>query len=308
LKVLKQLRTSWNCFWFKPIHPADLCAPRFVFFAAVFLFYFLEDFGAWASMPSELWHPISFFQFFRQPSAGWVIFLSQVWKTSLLLSAIGFLTPVFLPIAASLGLYMIGLQFCFGFIHEANANIALYSLVLACSPCGERLSVDSLIRKKYPGWCGRAKSEILAWPIKLIWVIWCCMFISAAFSKLQHTGVAWVTGDGLRDKFVLNQYHFSFRHFDFVGSLAFWIARFPRLCNFLAGLVLALELSVWLILFSRRLRIFLVPCFFLIQIVMWLVFLADFRISLLAYVFFVPWGAWMARIFMSVGSWRGSLK
>ena len=87
------------------------------------------------------------------------------------------------------------------------------------------------------------------------------VFFSAGASKLLSSGAAWVTSDHMVTVLLKEQYNN-----DPLVAWGAWIARHPPLPNLMAALTLVLELGYPLALFSRRARLFFVPCMFAAQL------------------------------------------
>ena len=62
---------------------------------------------------------------------------------------------------------------------------------------------DVVVTTRWAPWNRR---PAYAWSKKLIWTLWVGMFLSAGISKIRHSGLHWVTSDGLRTQFIFNQY------------------------------------------------------------------------------------------------------
>ncbi len=278
------MRARWENFWFASADPLDLAVARFLFFGIVLIFF--QNFMnlKWATVPMELWQPISFFRFTAslRLSESAVQNIIYLWNVATLFACVGFITPVSASVSALLSTYLIGLGYCYGNIHADGPMVIIISFILALSPCANAFSCDAVITG-----ATKRNKEIPIWTFKLIWLVWSLMFFSAALCKLKFSGLSWVTTNNLRDWIIFNHYNYYFRRNGW--DIGLFIAQFPRLCQFAAAAVIAMELSVPMILISSRLRRLIVPMTLFFQIACAYVLLVDLKTPYLAYLFFVPW-------------------
>lgn len=166
----------------------------------------------------------------------------------------------------------------------------MVSFIYRMSPASQVFSVDTfLIRRFMPSL--KSQNEIPRWPLLLIWLNWSLMFFSAAIAKLKISGLNWIFSNNLRNHIIFNQFWFHSRKTSW--ELGSTIVQFPILCQVAAASVLLLELSMPLIIFSKRFRHFAVLSCFIFQISSWFVLLVRFDASFIFYTFFVPWSQWI---------------
>ncbi|MGQ4807533.1 hypothetical protein NKDENANG_00885 [Candidatus Entotheonellaceae bacterium PAL068K] len=284
---------AWNRFWFAPAAswPLGLC--RACFFASFYGLYLAgSDLRWYALFPDGFFQPRSFFAWLSLPIAGWAAlhWLVTAFELSVILAALGLLTRTATAVSFVLGLYVIGLQFNYGYLHWAHAVVPIVMGVLALAACGDALSIDALIRKRTTGKVAGPGGQY-GWPVQLVRLIFVTVFLAAGLAKLRAAGLSWVTSDTLRHYIIENQYVFradATRAWS--RPLADWLVRHPGLCRVLAGLTLTLELSAPAALVSSRARMLLIPALCLFQVGNALLLYQDFFFAYLGlYAFWVPW-------------------
>jgi hypothetical protein len=290
---MSALAVAWNRFWFTPAAPWPLGLCRAWFFASFFALYLWRwDQRVYAFFPEGFYQPRSFFAWLSLAPVGEATFAWLVtgFEGAVMLSALGLFTRLATAASFALGLYIIGYQFNYGYLHWAHAVVPIVMGVLALAPCGDALSIDMLLRRR-TAIRGRQTGGQYRWPVQLVRLIFVSVFLAAGLSKLRAAGLAWVTSDTLRYYLLENQYIFEAAAAASWGrSLATWLVLHPSLCRLLAGLSLALELSAPAALLCRRARVLLIPSLCLFQVGNALLLYQDFFFAYLGlYAFWVPW-------------------
>ena len=288
------LAAIWNIFWFAPAAPWPLGLCRAGFFASFYvLFLARTDLRWYALFPPGFYQPRSFFAWLSLPVPSWEVmgWLVTAFEISVILAALGLMTRLATLTAFVLGLYVLGLQFNYGYLHWAHAIVPIVMGILALGPCGDALSLDALIRRVATGKTANAGGQY-RWPVQLVRLVFVTVFLAAGLAKLRQAGLEWVLSDTLRNYFLENQYVFrSEGAAAWSHLLADWLIVRPGLCKVLAVAVLAVELSVPAALFSRRARRWLIPVLFLFQVGNALLLYQDFFFAYLGlYFFWMPWG------------------
>ncbi|PON19440.1 hypothetical protein C2W62_02635 [Candidatus Entotheonella serta] len=283
----------WNRFWFAPTAawPLGLC--RAGFFAAFYLLYLYRwDQRVYAFFPDGFFQPRSFFVWRSLAPVSEVVFTWLVtgFEYAVLLSALGIFTRLSTAASFTLGLYVIGYQFNYGYLHWAHAVVPLVMGVLALAPSGDAWSVDGLLFQRVAR-RGKQVGGQYHWPMQLVRLIFVSIFLAAGLSKLRAAGLSWVTSDTLQHYILENQYIFQdTSSAAWERAVAAWLVRTPILCQILAGLSLTLELSAPAALFSHRARIILIPSLFVFQVGNAFLLYQNFFFAYLGlYAFWIPW-------------------
>lgn len=199
--AIKSFPDAWNRFWFQPQSPLPLCIFRIVFGAvmiASFLIQFGRDyslfFGVNSIVPGS---SVDFYQWNRLPVFDLLLILPPedgVRIGFLYFSAfVAFLVMIgFCTRLSTAILFLCYLSLCnhAPIILMAGDNFArLIALFLCFSPCGERLSVDALIKKEH-GSC-----KYLPTAQRMIQVQLCIIYLVNVLYKFA--GLKWRDGSAV---------------------------------------------------------------------------------------------------------------
>ena len=111
-----------------------------------------------------------------------------------LLALAGLVTRVSLLLFATGTWIFVAHLFSYGDRHHTEALFAIFLMLLALAPSGERLSVDAVIRRWRTGKPGAETSELAIWPLKLTLVLLGFSYLSAGMAKMAHSGLRWMNG------------------------------------------------------------------------------------------------------------------
>jgi hypothetical protein len=294
---LRWLRQRWNQYWFEASGPSNLGLCRIVFFGTMVVLYLGINSGLWATVPDVFWMPITVFDALSLPvlprEALW--WLDRIWLLSLALSCVGLLTRSSTLVAFLVGAYLLGLPHNFGKTHHSDAILLLTLGVMALSRCGDAWSLDQIIRRRR-GTADATRrtprtSGEYTWPVRLIWALMAVVFFSAGVSKLRHSGLDWIFSSNLHFQLLRHRYsHVA------LSGLAPLVAHSVAFTKVMAAGSVALELSAPLALFSRRLRLLIVPGLLLLQAGIWALMGVSFTQYLAVYIFWVPWDRLVDRL------------
>ena len=179
--------------------------------------------------------------------------------------------------------YLLGLPEFFGKINHVHQHLIWFSLLLAFSPCGDALSVDSQVR----AWRGQpapaSPSRAYGFPIRVAWLLMGVAYFFPGVAKLS-AGSEWYLSDSLRN--------IMYGFWSGRGFLPwFRIDQYPLLMRATAVGTIAFEISFIFLIFSRRLRPFVAVAGVLFHILIWVYMRINFLPLLCCYVTFVDWGA-----------------
>jgi hypothetical protein len=224
---------------FEPTDGFDLCFCRILYCTLLCWMFLPRDFTVWGDIPDVFWDPIWLFDRagLGPPSTHALAWSQLIWKSSLVLSAIGVCTRLSLAIGALIGVFLLGTQHCFGKVDHIDAVVPIVLGVLCVSRCGDYLSVD-----RRAGWAkGLGRSGEYRWPLWTIWLLYGLVFLGAGISKLRYGGLDWGR-DGEIQALLLS-------HAGSLGGEPWvnWgpvIAGYPRICSAIGSATLACECMV----------------------------------------------------------------
>ena len=278
------LRANSHRYWFTPETAEQLALVRVVSYGLLFAIYLPLDDRGWTQVSPVFWVPISAFHFLSGPPRNAVLIgvLQILWKTSLLTSAIGFLSRLSMAAAAALGFFLLGLPNCFGKIHHLDGFPVLLLGILALSRCADALSVDRTLRRGREIQSG--VSAQYRWPVRLAQTLFLLVFFAAGLAKLRNGGLAWMTAANMRSIWLAE----LFTHTP-PTQLGSFLAQSPWLSQFAAVATVIVELSALPALFVRRLRILVLVGLLGLQALIALMLGVYFTPHLVGYALFVPW-------------------
>jgi hypothetical protein len=305
------LLQKWHRYWFTPETAEQLALVRVVSYALLFAIYLPLDDRGWTQVSPVFWMPISAFHILSGPprNAALIGILQILWKTSLLTSAIGFVSRASMVTAAGLGFFLLGLPNCFGKIHHLDGFPVLLFGILALSRCADALSVDRVLRSSRATPSGQemrskqeARSDIsgqYGWPLRLAQTLFLLVFFAAGCAKLYNSGVAWMTATNMRSIWLGELCTHSSP--TGLGSL---LARSTWLAQFAAVATVVIELSALPALFIQRLRILTLIGLLGLQVFIALMLGVYFTPHLVGYALFLPWGRYYTKLRGPAGSSR----
>jgi hypothetical protein len=172
------------------------------------------------------------------------------------LALVGFFTRVSLFLFATGIWIFVAHLFSYGDRHHTEALFAIFLMLLALVPSGERLSLDAVIRRRRTGAGGAETSELAVWPLKLILVLLGLTYFSAGMAKMIHSGPRWMNGYTL-------QGHTLADALERGHPFGVWLAQQHTLAVLLSVFTIVFELFFWVALVVPRRRL---PAFLLVAL------------------------------------------
>lgn len=251
-----RLAGLWDSFWFRPGSALNLAAARVVFAAHALWVLFSRDLPALSDLPPEFWMdvPASWrWRYLIEPGRGALEYVLQMVTVVALSSALFGLLPRLACFVSGVLLYHLApLETLFWTPnpYERGFTITVLALLtLSCSRCGDRLS---------PFQRGGASpgSSDHGWPLRLIQLFLCQVYLFAGYSKLFRVGFGWISAENLRAWLLVFSQQDQVAVFTRLGP---WIAERPGLLFTIALGSMVFDLAFIAVLFSRRWRLVLVP-------------------------------------------------
>lgn len=157
-------------------------------------------------------------------------------------------------------------------------------LILSFAPCGDRLRLVPSAR------ADREPADY-TWPLRLVQVLLCQIYLFAGYAKLFESGLAWLTADNIRGWLLtLNQG----LAVDPPSSWGAAVAEVPAACAAIAWGGIVFELAFPLVLFSRAARRVILPVAVLFHVANAVLFRIVFQ-NLPLLLLFVDWDGLRAR-------------
>jgi hypothetical protein len=292
---MKKVLAWWDHYWFRPAPLLDLAMMRILAVAGQLILYFFvwnpidNDFVKLAEIP-HMYEPLAAVRFFMRPFGvdNMPSLLSMViifWATVLagLLATVGLWTNIAVFLFACGTLFMQAYSYSFGDFHHPEAIMAIMLFVLAFSPCGRVLSVDSR-RRGAAGSLADSQSSFAAWPRKVLLCLFSLIYLSAAYYKWITGGWAWLNGYTLQ--FYLLQDGLRWN-----AELGPWLAGHHGLAVIMSWVCVLFEAGFFLVLFFPRLLWVALPLGFGMHVGIKLLMNASFWEYQIFYLALIPWAA-----------------
>jgi hypothetical protein len=243
-------RSIVSKFFSQATHPINLGIFRIVLFAALIIYVDIPQVVQFSRFPAELRvapFGIGWLINILPINPAWATVASYLFIVACVGGILGFFSRTSATITVILGFYVLGIPQFFGKIDHYH-HLLWFAAILAASPCGDALSLDSLIAAR-----NGKRSESLepsaayALPLKFVMLLIGIIYFFAGVWKFVIGGFSWATGDTM--KYILYAQWFRL---DWMP--AFRIDQYPLLCR-VAGLgVIFFELAFVFVLFFPRIR------------------------------------------------------
>lgn len=215
--------------------------------------------------------------------------LKSLMILSLFSATIGLLTNLTTKSSALLFVFYEGLLRSFAHFNHDEMPAVYILFVLALSPCGDVLSIDS--------WRGKAAAQrsgiIFGYPILLMRVLLAWSYFSSALIKLRVAGLSYLSPDNLPSLAIL---HSLDNLHDTQFRWAFWLPQVRQYAPIFVALVLLWELSFPLAIFFRRTRPIILGLGVIFHLATMFLMNIFFPYHLAMYVVFIDWGRAYRRI------------
>jgi hypothetical protein len=254
--VLTRLRARWDGFWFAPESPRNLAAARILVSAHALWILLSRDPAGVSALPEEFWFAVA---------------RAERWRFLIWEGRPGPETALQWLAVAALGSALVGL---WTRLTCLAAGLLLYHLapletfIFTPSPWvkGFTLTVPALVVLSFTRcadvWAvGRRRPEPGAgwgygWPLRLVQLLLCQVYLFAGWAKLTKTGWAWVSVESVQRYILQYAQNDQFNVFTTLGT---WIADRPALCLAAAVVALIVDFGFITVLIWRRARPWILP-------------------------------------------------
>ncbi len=243
-------RSIISKFFSEATSPVNLGIFRIVLFAALIFYVDISQIIQFSRFPLELRvapFGIGWMINILPINPAWATVASYFFILACVSGALGFYSRTSATIAVILGFYVLGIPQFFGKIDHYH-HLLWFTAILAASPCGDALSLDSFIASR-----GRKKSETLepssayALPLKFVMLLMGIIYLFAGAWKFVIGGFGWAAGDTM--KYILYAQWFRL---DWMP--AFRIDQYPLFYRAAGIGVMSFELAFIFLLFFPRTR------------------------------------------------------
>ena len=205
----RQLFNAWRRYWFRPAPVAYLALLRIIAVGAQLIMLLMEkgyglgQLAGVASLPDSMYRPLPALQLLllpfgldARPSFALVTAIYWIAAAAGISALVGWMSRFSLLLFALGNTFLQAFAYSFGDLHHREALMIITLWLLALSPAGGALSLDSYLAS--PNSSRRRplqrKSFLAAWPILLVQNLFGLIYLDAALRKLYAGGVDWVNG------------------------------------------------------------------------------------------------------------------
>jgi hypothetical protein len=249
--LARRLRAGWDAFWFAPESPRNLAAARILVSAHALWILLSRDPAGMSALPADFWFAVARAERWRfliwEGRPGLETALQWLAVAALGASLLGLWTRASCLLAGLLLYHLAPLETV---IFTASPWVKGFTLtvpalvVLSFAPCADVLAVGR--RRGAPD---PPPSWEYAWPLRLIQLLLCQVYLFAGWAKLVKTGPGWLSVESVQRYILQYAQNENFNVFTTVGT---WIADRPWLCLAAAAAALVVDFGFVTVLFWRR--------------------------------------------------------
>ncbi|HEX5491514.1 MAG TPA: HTTM domain-containing protein [Candidatus Udaeobacter sp.] len=292
----RQLSKAWTRYWFRFSSLVYLALLRIVAVGAqlvMLLFepgYSLRQLASVASLPDSMYHPLPALQLFllpfgsdARPSLGCLTVVYWITAVAGIGGLVGWRSRFSLFIFAAGNTFLQAFAYSFGDLHHREALMIITLWLLALSPSGNALSLDSHLahRNSARPKTVQKRSMFAAWPLLLVQNLFGLVYLDAALRKLYAGGVEWMNGYTL-------QYYLYSDASRRDSAFGLWLARQHTAACVLSWVTILWEGTFFLVLIFPRLIWIYLPLGIGLHAGMALAGIASFPQFIALYAVFIP--------------------
>lgn len=201
------LRRQFRRFLFAPIAPLNLAVLRISVFSMMLILLATEpirEFAGW-ERGNYQWPWLSGPIFERLPISTEIVdVLLPIAIVGCCMAIVGLFARTSAWASCLLSIYLMGIPQCSGKVNHTMHHVVLIGLLLACSRCGDSLSVDSIWQAIRRADCGRvrrvARSIRYGLPLRFAMLVLAFSYFFPGFWKMASNGFEWVFSDNLQNQ------------------------------------------------------------------------------------------------------------
>lgn len=287
---MNTLAAKWNNYWFKSLPYEYLSITRILAVTTQLILFYIFDPGrpVYTELikTHEIYWPLPVLRILTLPLGwGWMPTLPVLdviyWGVLVfgILSLMGYKTNFSLGIFTVGSVFLQAFLYSFNDMHHGEAIMMFALMALTLSPSGKTLSMDAYLSgHKYQG----QQSPYARWPLLLIQWIIVLLYFSAAYIKLDNSGLQWMNGHSL-------QYYLVQDGLKNNIPLGLWLARQHNLVSILSVFTILFEAGFVFCMFYRKLLWVALPMGLGFHLGIWFAMRAPFFELMVLYIAFLPW-------------------
>jgi len=299
----------WNNYWFRQAPLLDLALIRLVAVGVQLVivqtgWLKLDNMAYLSGLPADMFSPLPIVKMYLLPFGSEYVptlqMLTLVWWVTFvagIMSFVGFRTNSSLVVFTLGSVFMCAYYYSFGEMHHPDAVVVIALSVLALSPSGKALSVDSIIK----GRLARPQERLVdrtsayaGWPILVIQWFFVLMYLSAGSHKMLVSGMDWMNGYTL-------QYYLIQEGLQHGSRIGLWLSQHHLFLVMAQWLVIFFQFTFSLAVIFPRLRWIYIPLGLTFHLAILLTLKAGFLTWIWLYAVFFPW----SRVFRLLSDYPG---
>ncbi|HTR80619.1 MAG TPA: HTTM domain-containing protein [Bacteroidota bacterium] len=202
LVALRYGTSTIKNFFSEVSHPINLAIFRVVLFSAVLFYCDIPQVIQFSGFPSALRvapFGLGWLLTIVPINPAWALALSCIFILACVSGLVGFFSRTSAGVAAVLGLYVLGVPQFFGKIDHYH-HLLWFLAILAAAPCGDALSLDSLLgARKNKNVAPLQPSSLYAIPLRFVMLLLGIIYFFAGAWKFIIGGIGWATTDTMKD-------------------------------------------------------------------------------------------------------------
>jgi hypothetical protein len=192
------LNAAVDTYLFEPTPPHNLACVRIALFAGLTWAALHTEAVWWAAQPEGMRHMLPGWRWLRDTlpiNATIATYAQYALIGSSTLAMLGLNTRVTAPLAALIGVYLLGIPSFFGKVVHVDHALMLMVLVIAASPCADAWSIDRWLERR--GTPAPAASAAYTLPMRLCWLLLGTIYLFPGIWKVWGNGDLWLNGQRL---------------------------------------------------------------------------------------------------------------
>jgi hypothetical protein len=192
------LNAAFDAYLFEPTPPQNLACVRIALFAGLTWAALHTEAVWWAAQPEGMRRMLPGWRWLRDIlpiNATIASYAQYALIGASVLAMLGLNTRFTAPLAAVIGVYLLGIPSFFGKVVHVDHALMLMVLVIAASPCADAFSLDRWLDRRGTPPPGPAAAYTL--PMRLCWLLLGTIYLFPGLWKVWGNGDLWLNGQRL---------------------------------------------------------------------------------------------------------------
>ena len=284
---ISRFSKGWDTYFFTQADHRSLGLFRIVFYTVSLFSCFVSPIGSIQRPESIFVKKIPIFEVLQIPVVDGNTLSPFIFALFLLMffSGIGFLSKISSLLTLFIAIYLGGTLQCYGLIQYEVTTLIHALLIASAGVCFNQMggfSIDSYLKR------GTRVTISYNWPIQICRLFFVYILFSSVLLKMRFGGFNWFKLNVVQ--LILEQNREHWMNTPVIREILSWTLKHPQLCRVQTFMVLLLEFSIPLALFSSVMRVILVPAIMFFLLSIWAVIGLHFPFYVLPLaISWLPW-------------------